>query len=55
MRAAPPCRWRGTASRLGVIPRRGGPGDIRWFEFDPTYVLHWTNAYEEGDEIVVDG
>jgi len=43
------------SSRLGVIPRRGGPGDIRWFEFDPTYVLHWTNAYEEGDEIVVDG
>ena len=31
-------------ARLGVIPRRGGPGDIRWFEFDPTYVLHWVNA-----------
>ena len=42
-------------SRLGVIPRRGGSGDIRWFEFDPTYVLHWTNAWEEGDEVVVDG
>ena len=40
-------------SRLGVIPRRGAPGDIRWFEFDPTYVLHWTNAYEEGDEVIV--
>ena len=35
-------------SRLGVIPRRGASGDIRWFEFDPTYVLHWTNAYEDG-------
>ena len=42
-------------SRLGVIPRRGAPGDIRWFEFEPTYVLHWTNAYESGDEIVVEG
>ena len=42
-------------SRLGVIPRRGGTGDIRWFEFEPTYVLHWTNAWEEGDEVVVDG
>jgi carotenoid cleavage dioxygenase-like enzyme len=42
-------------SRLGVIPRRGGTGDIRWFEFDPTYVLHWVNAWEEGDEVVVDG
>jgi carotenoid cleavage dioxygenase-like enzyme len=29
-------------SRLGVIGRRGGTGDIRWFEFDPTYVLHPT-------------
>ena len=29
--------------------------DIRWFEADPTYVLHWVNAYEDGDEIVLDG
>jgi carotenoid cleavage dioxygenase-like enzyme len=35
-------------SRLGVIPRRGGSGGIRWFSFEPTYVLHWTNAYESG-------
>ena len=42
-------------SRFGVIPRRGGPGDIRWFEAEPTYVLHWVNAYEDGDEIVLDG
>src|SRR3984893_7291037 len=42
-------------ARLGVIPRRGGTGDIRWFEFDPTYVLHWVNAFQDGDEIVVDG
>ncbi|CAN5911993.1 carotenoid oxygenase family protein [soil metagenome] len=42
-------------SRLGVLPRRGGPDDVRWFEADPTYVLHWTNAYEEGDEIVLEG
>jgi carotenoid cleavage dioxygenase len=42
-------------SRLGVIPRRGASADIRWFEFDPTYVLHWTNAYESGEEIIVEG
>ena len=42
-------------SRFAVIPRRGGPGDIRWFEADPTFVLHFTNAYEDGDEIVLDG
>ena len=42
-------------SRLGVIPRRGAGPEIRWFDFDPTYVLHWTNAFEQGDEIVVEG
>ena len=41
--------------RLGVIPRRGGTGDIRWFEAESTFVLHFVNAYEEGDEIVLDG
>ena len=42
-------------SRLGVVPRRGRAGDVQWFEFEPTYVLHWTNAYELGDEIIVEG
>jgi carotenoid cleavage dioxygenase-like enzyme len=42
-------------ARLAVIPRRGQTTDIRWFEADPTYVLHWVNAYEDGGEIVLDG
>ncbi|MBW8711814.1 MAG: carotenoid oxygenase family protein, partial [Mycobacterium sp.] len=42
-------------SRFAVIPRRGQTADIRWFEADPTFVLHFTNAYENGDEIVLDG
>lgn len=42
-------------SRIAVIPRRGATSDIMWFEADPTYVLHWVNAYEQGDEIVLDG
>jgi carotenoid cleavage dioxygenase len=42
-------------TRLGVIPRYGSEKDIKWFECDATYVLHWINAYEDGDEIVVDG
>ena len=41
--------------RLGVIPRRGQPDQIQWFEAESTYVLHWVNAYEDGDEIVLDG
>ena len=42
-------------SRFAVIPRYGTEKDIRWFEADPTYVLHFLNAYEEGDEIIMDG
>ncbi|MDQ3579251.1 MAG: carotenoid oxygenase family protein [Actinomycetota bacterium] len=41
--------------RLGVIPRRGGSDEVMWFEAESTFVLHFVNAYEEGDEIVLDG
>lgn len=42
-------------TRFAVVPRRGRTESIRWFEAAPTYVLHWINAYEDGDEIVLDG
>lgn len=42
-------------SRFAVIPRHGEAADIRWFEADPCYILHFLNAWEEGDEIVMDG
>ena len=42
-------------SRFGVLPRHGTADDVTWFEADPTFVLHWTNAYEDGDEVVLDG
>jgi carotenoid cleavage dioxygenase-like enzyme len=42
-------------SRFAIVPRRGHARDIRWFEAEPTYVLHWINAYEDGDEVVLDG
>lgn len=42
-------------SRFAIMPRRGTPDQIRWFEAAPTYVLHWINAYEEGDEVILDG
>ena len=46
---------RDVPSRFGVIPRLGQPEEIRWFEAEPTYVLHWVNAWEEGDEVILDG
>ena len=50
----------GLPTRFALIPRHGGPQDIRWFEADPTFVLHWTNAWEEraedgSDEVVLEG
>lgn len=42
-------------SRFGLIPRYGTADQIRWFEAEPTYVLHFLNAWEEGDEVVLDG
>ncbi len=45
----------GVPSRFALIPRHGTAEDVRWFEAEPTYVLHWLNAYEEGDEVVLDG
>ena len=42
-------------SRFGVIPRYGTQEQIRWFEFEPGYVLHMVNAWEDGDWIIMDG
>lgn len=42
-------------SRFGVMPRRGASDGVRWFDFEPGYVLHIVNAWEDGDWIVMDG
>lgn len=42
-------------SRFAVIPRYGKSEDVMWFEAEPTYVLHWTNCWEDGDELVLEG
>ena len=44
----------GLPTRFALVPRQGD-GPVRWFEAAPTYVLHWVNAYEDGDEVVLDG
>ncbi|CAN5139042.1 carotenoid oxygenase family protein [soil metagenome] len=41
-------------SRFALVPRDGA-SPVRWFEASPTYVLHWSNAYEEGNEVVLEG
>jgi len=34
-------------TRYAVIPRHGTTDQIRWFEFEPRYMLHVANAWEE--------
>ena len=41
-------------SRFAVIPRFGGTEDIKWFETEPCYIYHTVNAWEDGEEIVLD-
>jgi carotenoid cleavage dioxygenase-like enzyme len=45
---------RATPSRFGVIPRYGKGEEVRWFEAEPCFIYHSVNAWEEGDEIVMD-
>jgi carotenoid cleavage dioxygenase-like enzyme len=42
-------------SRFALVPRDGKGGEVRWFDAAPTFVEHWLNAYEEGDEVILDG
>ncbi|QFU94691.1 carotenoid oxygenase family protein [Amycolatopsis sp. YIM 10] len=50
-----PYRWNPDyPARIGVMPREGGNGDVRWFEVEPCYVFHPMNAYDDGDSIVLD-
>jgi len=46
-------------TRFALVPRRGAADQVRWFEAEPTYVLHWINAFEEVDHegrwVVLDG
>lgn len=39
-------------ARIGVLPRDGET--VRWFDIDPCYVFHPMNAYDDGDEVVLD-
>ena len=42
-------------ARFGILPRRGTNAQVRWFEAAPCYVLHITNCFEQGDEVIMDG
>ena len=39
---------------VGVMPRDGAAGNIRWFRAEACYVFHVLNAWDEGDRIIAD-
>ncbi|HEX5613618.1 MAG TPA: carotenoid oxygenase family protein, partial [Acidimicrobiia bacterium] len=50
-----PFRWEPSyGSRIGIMPLEGPTSAIRWVEVDDQFVFHGTNAFRDGDEIVVD-
>lgn len=50
-----PYRWEpDKPARVGVMPRDGGPADIRWFEVPQCYVFHPLNAFDDDDRLVLD-
>ena len=42
-------------TRFAVVPRHGDAPDIRWVEFEPCYILHTINAWEDGDWLHMTG
>jgi carotenoid cleavage dioxygenase len=50
-----PFRWDPSyGARIGTFPLGGPATAARWVEIDPCYVFHGTNAWREGDDVVLD-
>jgi carotenoid cleavage dioxygenase len=50
-----PYRWSDDyPARLGVMPREGSAGDLKWFDIPACYVFHPLNAYDDGETLVID-
>ncbi|MEV4100568.1 carotenoid oxygenase family protein [Nonomuraea sp. NPDC049649] len=48
-----PYAWNpGHPSRIGLLSRE--TGELRWVEVAPCWVFHTLNAYDDGDQVVVD-
>ena len=41
-------------ARIGFMPLDGGAENIKWVTINPCYVFHPMNAYDDGDEVVLD-
>jgi carotenoid cleavage dioxygenase len=41
-------------ARVGVIDKSGESSDVTWFDVEPCFVFHPLNAYDDGDDVVID-
>ena len=41
-------------ARIGLMPRTGSLNETQWFNVEPGATFHSFNAYEEGDEVVIE-
>lgn len=41
-------------TRVGILPRHGDGKETKWFDVETGYIFHVFNAWEEGDDIVLD-
>ena len=49
-----PMNWKpDNGTRIGIIPRGGSNDDVRWFETENCYVVHFFNAWESGNTIEI--
>jgi carotenoid cleavage dioxygenase-like enzyme len=50
-----PFAWNDNApSRIGIMPKTGTSKDLKWFDIDPAFVFHTMNAFEQGDDVMLD-
>ncbi len=41
-------------ARIGFLPHDGTAADVKWVSIDPCYIFHPMNAFDDGDEVVLD-
>jgi carotenoid cleavage dioxygenase len=50
-----PYRWEPDyQARVGLLEREGGADEVSWFDVEPCYVFHPMNAYDDGDQVILD-
>ena len=55
MKGGAPIAWdRDLPSYIGVLKQGQPASEIRWVSADPSYVFHPMNAFEEGEQIILD-